>query len=70
MQRNKRSRLGALVIGAVVGSVLSVGAATGSVSAKSFSAQVTATDDSAKVVVVADADPVGPSANLMSGIRW
>lgn len=61
-QKSKRSRLGVLAIGALVGSVLSVGVAAGTASAKP-------TKKSNDITVVLD-DPRVASTSQMSGIRW
>ncbi len=62
-QHPKRSRARILVVGALIGSVLSIGAVSGSASAK------TPLATKGEITVVVEV-PIAPSSALRSGIRW
>ena len=68
MHQNKRARIGKLAVGALVGTLLSIGAATGQAAAKS---QVETVSETSTESVVSQWDGWGGGVTSMrSGIRW
>lgn len=67
-KQNKRTRGGRLIAGALVGTVLSIGAVAGSASADSTPVQNTSTVTIVKTGV--GTKVVGGAMSMMSGIRW